>query len=158
LVHASFFDVENLARIKNGIQQFVVPYDYETNKTKHTAQTTQGVWRFREDTFPLAKDRLRELLGAVVTHYTNACIIRCGPCSVVNYADDLVSAVIYAMALRQLQPSDEPSALHLSTLHNKLNELFGMESGRPGSYLYEACDLLLKMVKDELARRLRPKA
>jgi hypothetical protein len=47
------FDVENLVRIKSGIQQFKVPYDYETNKTKLTGIATQGVWRFREDTFPL---------------------------------------------------------------------------------------------------------
>src|SRR5258708_3580362 len=38
------FDVENLVRIKNGIQQFKVPYDYETNKTKLTGMVTQGVW------------------------------------------------------------------------------------------------------------------
>src|SRR6266566_3571968 len=84
------FDVENLVRIKNGIQQFKVPSDYETNKTKLTGMVTQGVWRFREDTFPLAKARLIELLWLVATYY--------------DYTNDMVSAVIYAMALRQLQP------------------------------------------------------
>jgi hypothetical protein len=56
------FDVENLARIKNGIQQFEVPCDYETNKTKSTGRIMQGVWRFREDTFPLASF-CREMRG-----------------------------------------------------------------------------------------------
>jgi hypothetical protein len=113
------FDVENLVRIKNGIQQFVVPYDYETNETTYRGRVTQGVWRFREDTFPLAKDRLRELLWLVTTHY--------------HHTDDMVSAVIYAMVLRQLQPSDEPGTLHPSALHNQLNELFGFEPGRQGA-------------------------
>jgi hypothetical protein len=133
------FDVENLVRIKNGIQQFKVPYDYETNKTKLTGMATQGVWRFREDTFPLAKARLIELLCLVATYY--------------DYTDDMVSAVIYAMALRQLQPGDwKPGDLHPSSLHHKLNALFGFEPGKPGNYLYKPCDLLLQMVKDELAR------
>jgi hypothetical protein len=133
-------DVENMARIKNGIQQFVVPYDYETNKAKYTAQSTQGNWRFREDTFPLAKARLIELLDLVATYY--------------DYADDMVSAVIYAMALRHLQPAPwKPGDRHPSHLHHKLNDLFGCEPGKPGNYLYKPIDLLLQMVKDELARR-----
>jgi hypothetical protein len=141
------FDVENLVRIKNGIQQFVVPPDYETNRTKDTARTMQGVWRFREDTFQLAKNRLRELMSSITTHCYN------------NGDGDMVSAVIYAMALRQLSPEGYvPGQFnpHNSFLHTKLNELFGMEQGKPGSYLYQACDLLLKMVTDELARHGRP--
>jgi hypothetical protein len=133
------FDVENLVRIKNGIQQFKVPYDYETNKAKLTGMATQGNWRFREDTFPLAKDRLTELLWLVATHS--------------DYTEDMVSAVVYAMALRQLQPSEHGLGTHPSTLHNKLNDLFGFEAGKPGNYTFKACDLLLQMVKDELARR-----
>jgi hypothetical protein len=130
------FDVETLVRIKNGIQQFVVPADYETNKMKLTGMVTQGVWRFREDTFPLVKDRLIELLCLVATNY--------------NYTDDMLSAVIYAMALRHLQGCEwQPGHLYPISLHNKLNELFQM---RPGGYAYEAYDLLLQMVKDELAR------
>ena len=65
------FDAENLVRIKNGIQQFVVPADYETNKTKDTARIMQGVWRFREDTFQLAKDRLRELMSLITRYCYN---------------------------------------------------------------------------------------
>jgi len=134
------FDAENLARIKNGIQQFVVPADYETNKTKDTARTMQGNWRFRDDTFQLAKDRLRELMSALTTYYFNT--------------DDMVNAVIYAMALRQLSPEGYVLGQfnpHNSFLHTKLNQLFEM---KPGGYVYEACDLLLKIVKDELARQL----
>jgi hypothetical protein len=139
------FDVENLVRIKNGIQQFVVPADYETNKTKDTARTMQGVWRFRADTFQLAKDRLRELMSHITTHCYNN-----------GNNGDTVSAVLYAMALRQLSPEGYvPGQFnpHNSFLHNKLNELFGFEPGKPGNYLYKACDLLLQMVKDELARQ-----
>jgi hypothetical protein len=133
------FDAENLVRIKNGIQQFKVPSDYETNKTKLTGIATQGNWRFREDTFPLAKDRLIELLYLVTTHY--------------YYNDDIMSAVIYSMALRHLQPAPwKPGHLHCSFLHTKLNELFGCGPGKSGNYAYKACDLLLQMVQDELAR------
>jgi hypothetical protein len=64
----------------------------------------------------------------------------------------MVNAVIYAMALLQLSPRYVPGQFtpHPSGLHTKLNELF---QTRPGGYAYEACDLLLKMVKDELAQR-----
>jgi hypothetical protein len=138
------FDVDNLVRIKNGIQQFVVPADCETNKTKDTARTMQGVWRFRDETFQLAKDRLRELMWHITTHCYN------------NGMDgDIVSAMIYAMALRHLSPEGYvPGQFtpHNMFLHNRLNELFGFESGKPGHYQYIACDSLLQMVKDELTR------
>src|SRR5262249_36898929 len=55
------FDVDNLVRIKNGLQHFVVPARHETNKAEVVGgMTMQGSWRFREETFQLAKDRLRE--------------------------------------------------------------------------------------------------
>jgi hypothetical protein len=66
---------------------------------------------------------------------------------------DLVSAAIHAMALRHLFPTEYKAGEfhpHYIPLHAELNRLFGME---PPSYRYQACDSLLKMVKDELAGR-----
>jgi hypothetical protein len=65
----------------------------------------------------------------------------------------MLNAAIYAMTLRQLSPEGWsgpwPLDPHDGVLHAELNNLFGME---PPTYLYKACDLLLKLVKDELAR------
>ena len=94
--------------------------------------------RFREDTLQLAKDRLRELMWVITLHHS---IER----------DDMVSAVIYAMALRQLSPRDVPGQFspHIPSLHGRLNEIFEV----PGEgYVDEASNLLLSMVKDEIAR------
>jgi hypothetical protein len=130
------YDVENLFRIKSGIHQFRVPANYETNSTKFTAWTGQG-GRFREESLLLAQGRLKEILGLVATHHYEK--------------KDIASAAIYAMALRQLTSEDcfGPFDPHNPHLHMNLNELFGME---PPTYLFQACDSLLKMVKDELAR------
>jgi hypothetical protein len=132
------YDMENLFRIKSGIHHFRVPHNYETNTKNFTAWTGQG-GRFREQSLPLAKDRLRELIGHIATHYYDK--------------NDMVNAAIYAMALRQLSPDGWsgpwPFDPHNPLLHGKLNKLFGME---PPAYLYQACDSLLQMVKDELAR------
>jgi len=130
------YDVENLFRIKSGIHHFRVPEDYETNTTNFRAWTGQG-GRFREESLPLAQSRLKELLGLLATHYRGK--------------KDMVNAAIYAMALRQLSPSgyEEPFDPHDTHLHMELNKLFGMD---PPSYLFQACDSLIKMVKDELAR------
>jgi hypothetical protein len=85
----------------------------------------------------LAQRRLNELMGLVATHYF--------------VKQDLVSAAIYAMALRQLSPEviSGPEYAHDPHLHNELNKLFGVEDKH---YLYEACDSLLDIVKKELAR------
>lgn len=130
------YDVENLVRIKCGIPHFQVPYDYETNATKVTGLTEQG-GPFREETFQLAQDRLKELLRVITTHYYKK--------------NELVSAAIYAMALRQLSPISKPGEFtpHDSFLHTQLNAVFGMA---PPQYAYQACDSLLTMVKDKFAR------
>jgi len=129
-------DVENLFRIKSGIHHFRVPNDYETNTTKFRAWRGEG-GRFREESLTLAHDRLKELMGLIATHYYEK--------------GDMVSAVIYAMALRRLSPSgyEEPFDPHNIHLHVKLNKLFGLE---PPTYVFQACDSLLKIVEDELAR------
>jgi hypothetical protein len=132
------YDMDNLLRIKCGIHHFRVPHDYETNTKNFTAWAGQG-GDFREESLPLAQEHLRELMGHIATHYYRK--------------DDMVNAAIYAMALRQLSPKGWsgpwPFNPHDGLLHGKLNNLFGMQ---PPTYLYQACDSLLKMVKDKLAR------
>ncbi len=130
------YDAENLVRIKSGIHEFRVPANYETNTTKFTAWTGQGGY-FREESLLLAQNRLKELLGHIATHYYRQ--------------KDMVSATIYAMVLRQLSPMgySGPFDPHDTHLHMELNKLLGTESS---GYVFEACDSLLKMVKDELAR------
>jgi len=44
---------------------------------------------------------------------------------------------------------DDPGNPHNMHLHEELNALFEIE---PPGYAYKACDSLLKLVKDELAR------
>ena len=136
------YDVENLARIRNGIPSFWVPHDYETNTTRYSGWTQQ-YGPIRKDSLQLAQNRLKELLGCLTRHH---------------YRDeDMVNAAIYAMVLRQLSPGgysapcgpSDPGDPHNYEVHNKLNKLFGME---PPSYMFQACDSLLKILKDELAR------
>jgi hypothetical protein len=130
------YDVENLFRIKSGIHKFWVPDLYETNTTKFSGLVSQG-GHFREESLLLAQSRLKELLGLIVTHY--------------YHKKDMVSTAIYAMALRQLSPMgySPPFDPHDTRLHIELNRLMGMQSQ---NYVFEACDFLHKMVKDELAK------
>lgn len=131
------YDVDNLFRIKSGIRRFWVPFDYETNTTKFTAWTEQGGNVLSEESLEQAHSWLKELLGYVATHrFQN---------------NDMVSAAIYAMALRQLSPEgySGPRNPHDMSLHGRLNLLFALD---PPSYQYEAGDSLLKTVKDKLAQ------
>lgn len=128
-------DVENLFRIKSGIHRFWVPADYETNTMKFRGWTGQG-GRFRDESLVLAQMRLQELMGLIATHYYEK--------------QDIVSAAIYAMALRHLSPTGDSGPFdHNIHLHSQLNRLLEMQ---PPTYVFQACDSLLKMVKDELAR------
>jgi hypothetical protein len=133
------YDMENLVRIKSGIHYFLVPTNYETNTTRFTAWKGGG-GHFREESLPLAQSRLKELLWLIATH----CYRK----------KDMVSAAIYAMALRQLSPLGDDLdfhdlRFHDIQLHEELNKLLGMDSP---SYVFQACDLLLEMVKNELTR------
>jgi hypothetical protein len=136
------YDVGNLARIRNGMPTFWVPCDYETNQIKFSGWMQQG-GPFRDDLLQLARNRAKELLGLLATHYFKE--------------KDLVSATIYAMALRRLSPEghseprgpDDPGGYHNRELHAALNRLFGIE---PGGYAFQACESLLRMLKDELAK------
>jgi len=90
LEHWIDYDLENLARIRNGLPRLWAPHDYETNATTFTGWGLQG-GPFREGLLKLAQNRLKELLGLLSTHhYGNG---------------DIVNAAIYAMALRQLSPA-----------------------------------------------------
>lgn len=132
------WDTENLFRIRSGLNHFRVPYDYETNTTNLTAWTGSRPGQvFRDESLNLAESRLKELLGSISTHYYKQ--------------NNMFRAAIYAMVLRQLSPEGyagpwDPHDVHL---HGALNRLFGME---PPSYVYQAADSLLQMVKDALAR------
>lgn len=141
------YDVENLSRIRDGIPNFLVPSAYETNATELRGIMRQG-GPLREETLRLAQGRLGELLETIARHYH-------------YYEKDVVTAVICAMALRQLSltwsrrigPYENPREVPFqpidTLLHGELNRLFGME---PPSHIFQACDSLLKLVKEELAR------
>lgn len=127
-------DMENLLRIRSGIQSFRVPSPYETNSTEIKGWGTQTTQFPREQPLSIIRERLNELLGLMSTY---------------SYRQkDLVSAAIYAMALRQLSPSYTTRNAHDYHLQTELNRLLGMKP----NYMFEACDSLLKIVKDELAR------
>jgi hypothetical protein len=129
------FDVENLFRINSGIHFFWTPHEYETNTTKIKGISGQGQRLLPRESLARSHTRLKELLGFVATHhYRNK---------------DMVSAAIYAMALRQLFPDYSSPNPHDSELHTQLNNLFSVDHP---SYQYQACDSLLKIVKNELAR------
>jgi len=142
LKHWIDYDLENLARIRNGLPILWVPHDYETNATAFTGWALQS-GPFREDLLQRAQNRLKELLAFLATHH--------------YHNDDIVHAAIYAMALRQLSPlgyaapagPDDPGNPHNISLHYRLNELFGMQ---PPKYVFQACDSLLEMVKHKLAQ------
>jgi hypothetical protein len=130
------YDIENLFRIKCGIPRFRVPYEYETNTTNDSGVMEQG-GPFRDDLLQHAHTRLEELMRCITTHHYRE--------------KDMVSATIYAMALRRLSPEYVPGKFtpHDTSLHGELNRLFGME---PPTYRYQACDSLLGTVKDRLAQ------
>jgi hypothetical protein len=127
------YDVENLFRIKCGIHHFQVPYEYETNSTKVTGFTEQG-GPLDNESFLLAQKRLTELLRVVAFHH--------------HRKNELLSAAVYAMALRHLSTHFKVGEFtpHDSHLHGKINRAF--ETNR---YAYDAVDSLLQTVKDTLS-------
>jgi hypothetical protein len=102
------YDMENLFRIRSGIHHFRVPAEYETNTTKVSALSDQG-GPFTEGSLQLAQSRLEELLGLIATHHYRK--------------NELVSAAIYATALRRLSPRYRPFEFnaHNGILHSELN-------------------------------------
>jgi hypothetical protein len=132
------YDLENIVRIKCGIHHFRVPARYETNSTEGTRGLHDMGGPFPEESLLLAQERLKELLGWVTHHYYSK--------------GELKRAMIYAMALRELCPVYEPGTFnpHDMFLHGELNDRFGLTS-----YGFDACDALLKEVKDKLPRKFR---
>jgi hypothetical protein len=81
-----------------------------------------------------AKAVVTELLGRLAMHHRKK--------------DELVSAAIYATALRRLAPRYVPFDPHDHSLQTTLNYRFGMN---PPTYAYQAVDSLKQMLIDKLA-------
>ena len=127
-------DVENLARINSGIHSFSAPARYSTNTIMSRARIGPG-GGFQERSLSRAQNRLQELLVHAANYYYKE--------------KDLASAAIFLMALRQLAMVHSGLfELYDAFLHRELNKLFGMEPLND----CEACDTLLKIVKDKLAQ------
>ena len=127
-------DQENIFRVKCGNPNFQAPYEYETNKAGGIRGTKAFGGQFSEESAQRAEAVLKELLSHITTHhYKNK---------------ELVSAAIYATALRRLSPIDGDVTRHDMFLHSELNNRFGMS---PPTYPYQAVDTLRQMLVDKLA-------
>jgi hypothetical protein len=127
-------DLENIFRIKCGNHHFQVPYEYETNTAGGIGGTTEYGGPFSEESAQRAEAVLKELLGRITTHHFKN--------------KELVSAAIYATALRRLSPIYQPGTRHDTFLHQELNNRFGMS---PPTHVYQAVDTLGQMLVDKLA-------
>jgi hypothetical protein len=128
-------DLENIFRIKCGNPHFQAPYEYETNAAGGKGGTSEYGGPFSEETAQRAEAVLKELLGHITTHrYKNK---------------ELVSAAIYATALRRLSPTWQQGDFtrHDTALHQELNKRFGMSSP---THVYQAVDTLRQMLVDKL--------
>jgi len=130
-------DLENIFRIKCGIHHFQAPYEYETNTADVTGGISEFGGPFSEQSVQRAEAVLKELLGHITTHHYNK--------------NELVSAAIYATALRRLSPIYKPFEFspHDTSLHSELNKRFGMW---PPTHSYQAVDTLRQMLIDKLAQ------
>jgi hypothetical protein len=129
-------DLENIFRIKCGNHHFQVPYEYETNTAGGIGGTTEYGGPFSEESAQRAEAVLKELLSRITTHHFKN--------------KELVSAAIYATALRRLSPIYKPGDItrHDTFLHLELNNRFGMS---PPTHVYQAVDTLGQMLVDKLA-------
>ena len=130
-------DQENIFRVKCGNPHFQAPYEYETNKAGGIGGTSEFGGPFSEQSAQRAEAVLKELLSHITTHhYKNK---------------ELVSAAIYATALRRLSPIDKQGDVtrHDTSLHLELNNRFDMS---PPTYAYQAVDTLRQMLVDKLAQ------
>jgi hypothetical protein len=133
-------DLENIFRIKCGNHHFQVPYEYETNATG-TGGISEFGGPFTEQSAQRAEAVLKELLRHITTHLYKK--------------NELVSAAIYATALRRLSPDYTPGEFtpHDTFLHSELNKRFGMS---PPTHSYQAVDTLRQMLVDKLAQHGMP--
>ena len=130
------FDMENIFRIRCGNHHFRVPYEYETNRSDVSGGTSEFGGPFSKESVERAKEVVAELLGRITTHHFKN--------------NQLVSAAIYAAALRQLWPKEVPYKFdpHDKLLQIALNNRFGIN---PPTYVYQAVDSLKQMLVDKLA-------
>ena len=130
-------DLENIFRIKCGNHHFQAPYEYETNAIDVSGGTSEFGGPFSEQSVQRAEAVLKELLRHITTHHYKK--------------NELVSAAIYATALRRLSPIYKPGEFnpHDAFLHSELNNRFGMS---PATYAYQAVDTLRQMLVDKLAQ------
>jgi hypothetical protein len=133
-------DMENIFRIKCGNHHFQTPYDYETNSVDvegGIGGISEFGGPFSEQSVQRAKAVLKELLSHITTHHYNN--------------KELVSAAIYATALRRLFPVYKPGEFnpHNSHLHTELNSRFGMSHP---THTCQAVDTLRQMLIDKLAQ------
>jgi hypothetical protein len=127
-------DQENIFRVKCGNPHFQAPYEYETNTAGGIGGTGDFGGPFSDQSAQRAEAVLKELLSHLTTHhYKNK---------------ELVSAAIYATALRRLSPVYKQGDVtrHDTALHSELNNRFGSTA-----YVYQAVDTLLQMLIDKLA-------
>jgi hypothetical protein len=129
-------DMENIFRIRCGNHHFRVPYEYETNRTDVSGGENEFGGPFSEPSVERAKEVVAELLGRITTHHFNN--------------DQLVTAAIYATALRRLMPEYVPDKFnpHNHFLQTVLNNRLGMD---PPTYVYQAVDSLKQLLIDKLA-------
>jgi hypothetical protein len=128
-------DQENIFRVKCGNPHFQAPYEYETNTADNIGATSEFGGPFSEQSAQRAEAVLKELLGHIATrHYKKK---------------ELVSAAIYATALRRLSPIYKQGEFtrHDTSLHQELNNRFGMSSP---THVYQAVDTLRQMLVDKL--------
>lgn len=95
-------DMENIFRIKCGIHNFQTPYEYETNTADVRGGINEFGGPFSEQSVQRAKAVLQELLRRITTHHYKK--------------NELVSAAIYATALRRLAPVYKTWWVHSSRL------------------------------------------
>jgi hypothetical protein len=129
-------DIENIFRIRCGNHHFQTPYEYETNCAEGKGGISHFGGPFAEQSVQRAETVVKELLAHLTTHlYENK---------------KLVSAAIYAGALRRLSPDFKIGEFnpHNPLLHQELNGRFGMN---PPTHTYQAVDTLVKMLVDKLA-------
>jgi hypothetical protein len=127
-------DQENIFRVKCGNPHFQAPYEYETNTAGGIGGTGDFGGPFSDQSAQRAEAVLKELLSHITTHhYKNK---------------ELVSAAIYATALRRLSPVHKQGDVtrHDTALHSELNNRFGSTA-----YAYQAVDTLRQMLIDKLA-------
>ncbi len=127
-------DQENIFRVKCGNPHFQAPYEYETNTAGGIGGTGDFGGPFSDQSAQRAEAVLKELLSHITTHYYKN--------------KELVSAAIYATALRRLSPIAGDVTRHDTHLHLELNNRFGISKR---THVYQAVDTLRQMLIDKLA-------